>query len=155
MPSCSANSISQSASGSPSAPNIGPFSAAGASSFGAAADFAEAFAATGAAGLVCSRIMSMSSAFFARDADLTPSAAAIATNCSRSFASNADCSRAPLATGPAFTGIHRNREMPFQPQLLDAILWRRMLRGLRSGIRVVTDDSRLISRVTTRIPIYE
>ena len=50
----------------------------------------------------------MSSDFFARDADLTPSADAIAVSCSRSLASNADFSRAPLAIGPTFKGVHTN-----------------------------------------------
>jgi hypothetical protein len=46
----------------------------------------------------------MISSFFARPADLTPSALAIANSWSRSFASSADCSRAPLATNAYFQG---------------------------------------------------
>ena len=51
---------------------------------------------------VCSRIFWMRSAFLARDVNFTSSAEAIATNCSRSFASSTDCSRASAATGSCF-----------------------------------------------------
>ncbi len=110
VPSCSASSISHSASGCPSAPSTGPSDFASLALFEppALALFAVVATAAGAAttgdGAVCSRIISIISSFFARAADFTPSAFAIATSCSRSFASSADCSRASLATMPSFRG---------------------------------------------------
>lgn len=52
----------------------------------------------------------MRSAFLAREVLFTPSAEAIATNCSRSFDSSTDCSRASAATGSNFPRNVPNRD---------------------------------------------
>ena len=107
-PSCSANSISQSAIGSPSAPILGAVAAGRGSRAGAAwttgfASGATAGLGAGALAPVLSRILSINTDFVARETDDTPRASAIARSCSRSFVSSCDFSRACAAiVVPAF-----------------------------------------------------
>ena len=80
--------------------------AAGAS-LGAAASFGACFSVragrlVSTGGAVCSKILSMSSAFLARETDFTPSAWAIAMSCSRSLDSRTDCSSASAAIAATF-----------------------------------------------------
>ena len=76
-------------------------------SFGAAASLGACFSAraglaVSTGGAVCSKILSMSSAFLARETDFTPKAWAIAMSCSRSFDSSTDCSSASAAIAATF-----------------------------------------------------
>jgi hypothetical protein len=76
-------------------------------SFGVATSFGACFSAraglaVSTGGAVCSKILSMSSAFLARETDFTPNAWAIAMSCSRSFDSSTDCSSASAAIAATF-----------------------------------------------------